>query len=106
LKAEEIAWQAKMGAGSCRDTIFTFCGMLGSFAGNHALNLGAFGGVYIGGGVAPQLEELFDSSPFRERFEAKGRFAKYVSAIPTYIMLSHSRNALIGAAAILNNYNK
>jgi glucokinase len=103
LKAEEIAWQAKMGAGSCRDTIFTFCGMLGSFAGNHALNLGAFGGVYIGGGVAPQLEELFDSSPFRERFEAKGRFAKYVSNIPTYIMLSHSRNALIGAAAILNN---
>jgi glucokinase len=106
LKAEEIAWQAKMGAGACRDTIFTFCGMLGSFAGNHALNLGAFGGVYIGGGVVPQLEELFDSSPFRERFEAKGRFAKYVSAIPTYIMLSHSRNALIGAAAILNNYNK
>ncbi len=103
LKAEEIAWQAKMGAGVCRDTIFTFCGMLGSFAGNHALNLGAFGGVYIGGGVAPQLEELFEASPFRSRFEAKGRFKDYVSGIPTYIMLSHSRNALIGAAALLNN---
>jgi glucokinase len=103
LSAEEIAWQAKMGTGQCRDTIFTFCGMLGSFAGNHALTLGAFGGVYIGGGVAPQLEELFDISPFRARFEAKGRFKEYVSTIPTYIMLSHSRNALIGAAALLCN---
>lgn len=103
LNAEEIAWQAKMGAGQCRDTIFTFCGMLGSFAGNHALTLGSFGGVYIGGGVAPQLEELFDISPFRARFEAKGRFKEYISTIPTYIMLSHSRNALIGAAALLNN---
>lgn len=103
LKAEEIAWQAKMGEGVCRDTIFCFAGMLGSFAGNHALNIGAFGGVYIGGGVAPQLEELFELSPFRTRFEAKGRFKDYVSSIPTYVMLSHSRNALIGAAAILNN---
>jgi glucokinase len=105
LKAEEIAWQAKMGAGQCRDTIFAFCGMLGSFAGNHALTLGSFGGVYIGGGVAPQLEELFDISPFRARFEAKGRFKEYISGIPTYIMLSHSRNALIGAAALLGGHS-
>ncbi len=103
LSAKDIAWRAKMEeTGHCLDTINAFCGMLGSFAGNQALTFGAFGGVYIGGGVAPQLEELFDNSPFRERFEAKGRFADYVRSIPTYIMLSHSRNALIGAAAMLN----
>lgn len=102
LKAEEIAWRAKMEHGGvCYDTIHLFCGMLGSFAGSQAMILGAFGGVYIGGGVAPQLEELFETSPFRTRFEAKGRFHDYVKTIPTFMMLSHSRNALIGAAALL-----
>lgn len=102
LKAEDIAWQAgTTECGICRDTINVFCGMLGSFAGNQALTLGALGGVYIGGGVAPQLEELFDKSPFRERFEAKGRFRDYVRPIPTYLLLSHSRNAMLGASAML-----
>ncbi len=102
MAAQDIAWRAKMeDTGMHRDTIYLFCGMLGGFAGNQALTLGAFGGVYIGGGVAPQLEELFDTSPFRERFEMKGRFHDYVKQIPTYIMLSHSRNALIGAAAMV-----
>ncbi len=102
LESKEIAWRAKMSAGGfCYDTINVFCGMLGSAAGDVALTLGAFGGVYIGGGVAPQLEELFMGSSFRERFEAKGRFAHYMRSVPTYLLLSHSRNALIGAAAML-----
>lgn len=102
LAAEEITWRAKMSAGGfCHETINVFCGMLGSAASDMALTLGAMGGVYIGGGVAPQLEEIFANSPFRERFDAKGRFADYVRAIPTYLLLSHSRNALIGAAAML-----
>jgi glucokinase len=102
LTAEDITWRAKMSKGGfCFQTVDVFCGMLGSMAGNMALTLGAFGGVYIGGGVAPQLEEIFVNSCFRERFEAKGRFKDYVKNIPTYLLLSHSRNALIGAAAML-----
>ena len=102
LTAEDITWRAKMSKGGfCYNTVDVFCGMLGSMAGNMALTLGAFGGVYIGGGVAPQLEEVFVNSSFRDRFEAKGRFEDYVKNIPTYLLLSHSRNALIGAAAML-----
>jgi glucokinase len=102
MKAEDITWRVKMEHGGfCHDTLNLFFGMLGSFAGNQALTLGAFGGVYIGGGVAPQLEELFHTSPFRARFEAKGKFTDYIKNIPTFLMLSHSRNALIGAAAML-----
>jgi glucokinase len=80
--------------------IDTFCAMLGSVAGNLALTLGAQGGMYVGGGIIPRLGELFDHSPFRARFEAKGRFAAYLAAIPTYVMLSPTP-ALLGAAHAL-----
>lgn len=103
LKAEEITRAALADTcGDCHHTIEIFCGMLGAFAGDHALTLGAFGGVYIGGGVTPQLEHLFTDGPFRARFEDKGRFTDYVKPIPTFMLRSHSEVALIGAAVILN----
>lgn len=83
-----------------RDTLNTFCALLGSTAGNLALTLGARSGVYIGGGIVPRLGEAFDRSPFRSRFEAKGRFQPYLAAIPTLIITA-SQPALTGAAAAL-----
>jgi glucokinase len=68
------------------DAIDCFCGMLGSFASNLALTLGATGGVYIGGGIVPRLGELFERSQFRARFEAKGRFSAWLAKIPTYVL--------------------
>ncbi len=87
--------------GDCHHTLEIFLGMLGAFAGDRALDVGAFGGVFIGGGVTPKLEPLFDSSSFRQRFEDKGRFRDYVTPIPTYCLRSHSKIALQGAAQIL-----
>ncbi len=51
-----------------------FCALLGTMAGNLVLTLGALGGAYIGGGIAPGLGPMFTSSRFRDRFEDKGRF--------------------------------
>jgi glucokinase len=76
------------------------CGMLGTMAGNLALTLGAQGGVYIAGGVVPRLGARFAESPFRERFEAKGRLTPYLKAIPTYVV-THSLPAFIGCHAAL-----
>ena len=70
----------------CSRTIDSFCALLGGFAGNVALVLGARGGVYIGGGIVPRLGERFFESRFRERFEAKGRFQGYLQAIPTALI--------------------
>jgi glucokinase len=72
----------------CLEAVQMFCALLGTLAGNLALTLGATGGVYIGGGVAPSLGSLFTSSPFRDRFEDKGRYADYLSAVPTYLIHS------------------
>jgi glucokinase len=84
----------------CRAVIDTLCAMLGAMAGNLALTLGAQGGVYVGGGIIPRLGDLFDRSAFRTRFEAKGRFAAYLVAIPTYVMLCPTP-ALLGSAHAL-----
>ncbi|QCP14564.1 glucokinase [Pseudoduganella umbonata] len=84
----------------CDETIESFCGMLGTVAGNLAVTLGARGGVYIGGGIVPKLGERFDRSLFRARFEGKGRFNAYLSAIPTYVITA-GYPAFAGVSAIL-----
>jgi len=85
----------------CRRTLDLFCALLGSFAGNVALTLGARGGVYIGGGIVPRLGERFFQSSFREKFEAKGRFRGYLADIPT-ALITDTLAALTGAAASLD----
>ena len=77
------------------------CAMLGSVAGNLALTLGARGGVYIGGGIVPRLGSWFDTSPFRQRFEAKGRFQDYLKDIPVWVITSAQSPSLLGAARAL-----
>ena len=84
----------------CVATLDMFCSMLGTMAGNLALTLGARGGVYIGGGIVPSLGRTFIDSPFRERFEAKGRFQAYLAAIPTFVV-THPLPAFLGCAALL-----
>lgn len=77
-----------------------FCRVMGSFAGNLALNLCTTGGIFIGGGVTSHLGDYFLNSEFRERFEAKGDFAHYVQDIPTYL-INEPDHGLLGALAYL-----
>jgi glucokinase len=88
---------------ACSRTIDSFCELLGGFAGNVALVLGARGGVYIGGGIVPRLGERFFESRFRERFEAKGRFQSYLQAVPT-LLITDTLAALGGAALALEQH--
>lgn len=81
----------------CMEAVSMFCALLGTLAGNLVLTLGAFGGLYIGGGIVPQLRRLFISSHFRDRFEDKGRYAEFLAAVPTYIIHT-PLPALIGLA--------
>jgi glucokinase len=69
-------------------------------AGNVALTLGATGGMYIGGGIVPRLGELFLRSPFRARFEDKGRLSPYLARIPTFL-ITEAYPAFLGASALL-----
>lgn len=100
LATPDIVQQGLAGDPLCSLTLDHFCALLGGFAGNVALTLGARGGVFVGGGIVPRLGDRFFASRFRERFEGKGRFATYLGAIPTAVILD-THTALAGAAAAL-----
>ncbi|MGB8339687.1 MAG: glucokinase [Burkholderiales bacterium] len=101
ITPEQISERAISGNDKlCVEVLDTFCAMLGTAAGNLALTLGARGGVYIGGGIVPKLGPYFDASPFRMRFEAKGRFSEYLQRLPTFVIESE-HPALIGATQAL-----
>ncbi|MES2297972.1 MAG: glucokinase [Pseudomonadota bacterium] len=87
----------------CLEVLECFCGMLGGVAANLAVTLGAFGGIFIGGGIVPRMGEWFASSPFRARFEAKGRFSNYLADIPTYVITTPNP-AFFGVATILSEH--
>lgn len=96
---EEVSAHAAEGCPDCRRAIDLFLAMLGTFAGNIALAVDARGGIFVAGGIVPQLRNLLPASRFRERFEAKGRFREYMRAIPTFVIVKKDV-AFEGLAAI------
>ncbi|MDP2371413.1 glucokinase, partial [Rhodoferax sp.] len=101
MGAPEITQHALDGSDAlCVATLEAFCGMLGTAAANLAVTQGAFGGIYIGGGIVPKLGDFFDRSMFRHRFEDKGRFSEYMRGIPTYVVTSPEAT-FVGASIIL-----
>jgi glucokinase len=82
---------------NCVRAFDRFCEFLGSVAGDLALTIGAFGGVYIAGGILLRFKEAFAASAFRQRFESKGRFASMLAKMPTWLILEESPG-LVGLA--------
>lgn len=85
---EQVVREAVYGTcDTARQALDLFCGFLGSVAGNAALTFGSRGGVLISGGIMPNIVDYLDKSPFRERFERKGRLRRYLARIPTRIVV-------------------
>ena len=82
------------------ETVQLFCRVLGSFAGNTALTVGARGGVFIAGGIPAKILPILAESDFRQRFASKGRMRSYLADIPVYIITA-SDIGLRGAAQFL-----
>lgn len=103
LEPQEIADAGIQGRDRhCAEALSMFCGVLGTAAANLVVTLGARGGLYIGGGIVPKLGDWFARSPFRARFEHKGRFSTYVAAVPTLVILADNP-ALRGLAMALES---
>ena len=101
LSAGEIGSLALAGSSELATaTVAQFFASLGSVAGDLALTLSTFGGVYVAGGIAPKLLPLMAASEFRTRFEAKGRFSAFNRQIATYIVTA-PQPGLLGAAVYL-----
>ena len=103
LDPPDVSARALQGTDAqCRAAVELFFDFLGSVAGNLALILGARGGVYIGGGIVPELGDWISRSRFRERFEAKGRFRAYLASIPVWVVTASGAPALRGANRALD----
>jgi glucokinase len=97
LTAAEISAEALRNEAGPSAALTMFCSIFGAVAGDLALAHGARGGVYIAGGIAEKIEGFLMQSPFRRRFEDKGRLTPYVAAIPTNLIVNPDI-ALLGAA--------
>jgi len=84
--AADIGARIEGGDQRARASLDLLFELLGGVAGDLALTFGAFGGVYIGGGIVPRYIDLFLQSGFRRRFEAKGRYVDYLSGIPVSVI--------------------
>jgi len=83
-----------------RRSLEIFCQVMGTFAGNLAVNLNCTGGVYIAGGIVPRFIDFFQASEFRSFFEDKGRLTKMLGAIPTFL-ITNDNPGLLGASVYL-----
>ena len=99
--AEEISKSAIAGECEvCAEALDMMMDFLGIVSGNLALTIGAFGGIYIAGGIVAKLGEHFKKSRFREFFLSKGRFEDYLAQVPTFV-IQNSFAAFVGLQADL-----
>lgn len=81
----------------CKKTMELFMELYGTEAGNLALKLLPYGGLYIAGGVAAKNVPLMQSGIFIDAMTDKGRMRPLMEKIPVYLILNQSVG-LLGAA--------
>jgi glucokinase len=81
----------------CVAALERFAALYGAEAGNLALKVMATGGVYLGGGIAPQILPFLETRGFLPAFRAKGRMRSLLEAMPVRVILNDA-TALLGAA--------
>lgn len=81
----------------CAQTMKIFIEAYGAEAGNLALKLLPYGGVYIAGGIAAKILPLMEEGDFMSAFQDKGRMRPLMGKIPVHIVLN-PQVGLIGAA--------
>ncbi|MGK7920547.1 MAG: glucokinase [Trichodesmium sp.] len=81
----------------CEQTLELFVEAYGAEAGNLALKLLPYSGLYIAGGIAAKIIPLMKSGSFMEAFNRKGRMRSLLEKVPVHIVLN-PQVGLIGAA--------
>jgi len=105
LPAPEVTAGAKAGDPYCLRAVSDFYAILAATAGDVALMMGAADGVYLSGGILPRILDLLDENTFRQRFQDKGRFGNFNSAIPLAIIRSE-HPGLLGCVQALRNSHR
>ncbi|WP_088893711.1 glucokinase [Leptolyngbya ohadii] len=83
----------------CEETMEFFVAAYGAEAGNLALKLLPYGGLYIAGGVAAKNLEIMKSGIFLRAMCDKGRMRPLMERVPVHLILNE-QVGLLGAALI------
>jgi glucokinase len=75
-----------------------FAKLYGAQAANLALSVFATGGVYVAGGIAPQILAKLQDGTFMTAFLDKGRLSDVLAHVPVHVIVN-PRVGLLGAAA-------
>jgi glucokinase len=81
----------------CEQTMNLFISAYGAEAGNLALIILPYGGLYLAGGTAPKIVRMLQQGVFMTAFCSKGRMRPLLEKIPVHVILD-PKVALIGAA--------
>ncbi|MFT6958349.1 MAG: glucokinase [Halieaceae bacterium] len=81
----------------CLQALTVFCELLGSACGDFILANGAYGGLYLAGGILPKMTDFLKASRFHLRLCNKGFMAESLGKVPVYL-INGTRTGLIGAA--------
>ncbi len=65
-----------------RDTLHCFVGLFGSCCGDFVVSSGSLGGLYLAGGIVPNIVNALASGQFMARFTAKAGMQRYLSQVP------------------------
>ena len=79
------------------ETVEVFCAWVGSLIGDLVMLLGAYGGVYLAGGVLPQIAPLLRASGFATRLADKGTLRTVLERTPVHL-IDHGQLGVTGAA--------
>ncbi len=98
LVAPEIAQRALQGRDPvCVAALAYFCALLGAACSNFVLANGSYGGLYLAGGILPQLLPLLQRSDFHRRFVERDPLRAQLDSIPVFV-ITHAQPGLLGAA--------
>ncbi|MDO8860253.1 glucokinase [Haliea sp. E1-2-M8] len=98
LQSEEISTRALSGADAlCTATLHRFCALLGVASADFILASGAFGGLFLAGGILPTFPEFLQLSDFHPRFTDRGPMHGHLERMPVRV-ITHAQPGLLGAA--------
>ena len=102
--AERVTNAAASSDENAKQTLSFFAALLGRAASDTALLSGAWGGVFLAGGVLNSLGDLFDRDAFRDGFESKGAATDFVRRIRVGVITQPypAFTGLIHAASIIH----
>lgn len=80
------------------EALEVFCGLMGGVVGDLVMLYRAQAGVYLAGGILPQIQSFLLHSTFKARFLDKGQMRPVLERVPVRL-IEHGQIGVIGAAS-------